>query len=105
MQTLSTQSALFSLSVAYMKTGVGVVEKVAFQHFCSHPVTESHPTNSPCADKGETNYAIHSNPQQIDGMDARGKQTGGKKTPPFTPSLYAQVKEHASPFCTSHFSI
>lgn len=62
-KTLSTQSALFSLSVAYMKTGVGAVEKVAFQHLGSHLVTESHPSNSPSADKGETNYTTHSDPQ------------------------------------------
>jgi len=60
---LCALSAPFSSSVAYMKMGVVVVEKVAFQHFCSSLVTVSYPNNSSSASKVEENYAIHSNLQ------------------------------------------
>lgn len=60
---LPAQSALFSSSMVYMKMGVGVAEKVTFQHFYSSLVAVSYPSNSPSADKVKANYAIHSDLQ------------------------------------------
>lgn len=95
---LSAQSALVSLSVAYMKMVVGAVEKVAFQHFCSSLLTVRYPSNSHSADKVETNYAIHRNLQYTDGMDGCKVEADEEKTHLSDPLYMVKWKNMPLPF-------